>query len=164
MGLPVNFEAEIVDGEIRLRGAGVMLGYFRDDESTNSALRGGWLYSGDLGIRDGDGFFRITGRKKLIAIFSGSNVSLVEIEQAVVGQLGLYDVAAVAARHPMFGEVVDFYYTGAADAAWIRESVRPLLPHPLALRNVTKIESIPRSASGKVLRYRLAGGDTMLVD
>jgi len=175
VGVPVNFEAEVVDdegrpvddgaaGEIRLRGGGVMLGYFRDAESTNSAMRGGWLHTGDLGTRDAEGFFRITGRKKLIAIFSGSNISLVEIEQAVVGKLGLNDVAAVSARHATFGEVVDLYYAGAADAARIRESVKLLLPHPLALRNVKKIDSIPRSASGKVLRYRLAGGDTMLVD
>nr|MBI3612741.1 AMP-binding protein [Nitrospirota bacterium] len=173
VGRPVGNEAEVVDeqgnpaldgqtGEIRVRGPNVMLGYFRSPEATAEVLRDGWLYTGDIGYRDSDGFFHITGRKKLIAIFSGINISLVAVEQAAKSLPFVKDAAAVGCDDPLFGEVIDLYFTGGgADPAKeyreVQAQARRLLPHHLALRNVRQIDEIPRSASGKVLRYRLAG-------
>ena len=174
VGRPVGNEAEVVDdrdnplpdgqaGEIRVRGPNVMLGYFRAQKETTEVLRDGWLYTGDLGYRDGDGFFHITGRKKLIAIFSGINISLVAVEQAAKSLPFVKDAAAVACSDTLFGEVVDLYYTGggedlARERREIQGQVRRLLPHHLAMRNVRRIDEVPRGASGKVLRYRLAPG------
>jgi acyl-coenzyme A synthetase/AMP-(fatty) acid ligase len=175
VGRAVGNEAQVVDdgggpvpdgqvGEIRIRGANVMLGYFRAPEETAAVLRDGWLMTGDLGYRDGDGFFHITGRKKLIAIFSGINISLVAVEQAAKVLPFVTDAAAVACGDPLFGEVIDVYYTanGADEARERRElqtQVRRLLPHHLALRHIHRIAEMPRSASGKVLRYRLTASE-----
>src|SRR5207245_8308826 len=154
-GRPVGNEAEVVDdrdnplpdgqaGEIRVRGPNVMLWYIRAQKETTEVLRDGWLYTGDLGYRDGDGFFHITGRKKLIAIFSGINISLVAVEQAAKSVPFVKDAAAVACSDTLFGEVVDLYYTGggedlARERREIQGQVRRRLPHHPAMRDVVRI-------------------------
>ncbi|MDX9980757.1 MAG: AMP-binding protein [Lentisphaeria bacterium] len=78
--MPAN-EVRILDGEITVRGANVMQGYFRRPDETAEAVRDGWLHTGDLGHVDADGFIFITGRKKeLIVLPSGKNVNPAEIE------------------------------------------------------------------------------------
>lgn len=78
-----NVEIKIAeDGEIKARGPNLMLGYWRDEKSTQQAIVDGWLHTGDLGIIDEDGFLRITGRKKDIIVLSGGDtISPVKIEQ-----------------------------------------------------------------------------------
>jgi long-chain acyl-CoA synthetase len=72
------------DGEVLMRGPHVFPGYFNDDTSTAEVFRDGWLASGDVGELDGDGFLRITGRKKdLIITSSGKNIAPAIIEAAL---------------------------------------------------------------------------------
>jgi acyl-coenzyme A synthetase/AMP-(fatty) acid ligase len=176
VGRAVGNVAEIIDendralpngvvGEIRVKGPNVMLGYLGASADTAEILRGGWLYTGDLGFRDDDGFFHVTGRKKLIANIGGHKVSLVAVENAVARLDFLEEAVAVARPDKGFGEVVDLYYTAgvnlkpgasAVAAERIREAVATVLPHHLALRRIIRVKEIPRSASGKVLRHRLA--------
>ncbi len=74
-------EAKSVNGEIAVRGSNVMLGYYKDPEETQNAIRDGWFYTGDLGRVDADGYIYLTGRKKnLIILSNGENVSPEEIE------------------------------------------------------------------------------------
>lgn len=171
VGRPVGNQAEIVDsrgrrvsdgtnGEIRVKGPNVMLGYFGDPGSSSETLRNGWLYTGDLGYRDADGFFYITGRKKLIAIFGGENISLVAVEQAALRVPFVTDAAAVARECPGIGEVVDLYYAGggadpAAEKQDISRALLEILPSHHALGEITWLENLPRSESGKLLRYTL---------
>jgi long-chain acyl-CoA synthetase len=171
VGRPFGNEAQVVDahdhplpdgetGEIRVRGPNVMLGYLGPPEATAEVLRGGWFYTGDLGYRDAGGFFFITGRKKLIAIFSGINISLVAVEQAARSVSFVEDAAAVASADASFGEVVDLYYTGGGqdlgrEDQEIREQVIRVLPHHRAIKRIACLRSLPRSPSGKILRYQL---------
>ncbi|MDJ0927494.1 MAG: class I adenylate-forming enzyme family protein, partial [Gammaproteobacteria bacterium] len=172
VGRPVGNDAQVVNdqdepvadgetGEIRVKGPNVMTGYLRDLEGTAEVLRDEWLYTGDLGYRDKDGFFFITGRKKLIAIFSGTNISLVAVEQAALQVEGIEESAAVAREHASFGEVIDLYYTGGGEdpdrcERDIREQLLRVLPHHLAMGNIERINSLPRSPSGKLLRFELS--------
>ena len=92
-------EVEIRDGEITVRGDNVMKGYYNRPEETAEVIRDGWLYTGDLGSMDEDGFIFIQGRKKEIIVLSnGKNVNPVEIEFELIArsdhisEVGVYDV------------------------------------------------------------------------
>jgi long-chain acyl-CoA synthetase len=82
VGKPLNVnEVKIQDGEIITRGQNVMKGYYNRPEETDKVIRNGWLYTGDLGYFDDDGYLFITGRKKeIIVLPSGKNINPVEIE------------------------------------------------------------------------------------
>ena len=176
VGRAVGNIAEIVDandqvlpsgavGEIRVKGPNVMLGYLGAQAETAEALRGDWLYTGDLGFRDYNGFFHVTGRKKLIANVGGHKVSLAAVEAAAATLDCVAEAIAVARPDRGLGEIVDLYYTSGAkpragdpavERKRIRQVVSAVLPHHLALRDIRRLEELPRSASGKVLRHRLA--------
>jgi acyl-CoA synthetase (AMP-forming)/AMP-acid ligase II len=137
-----------------------MLGYFGEPGATAKTLREGWLYTGDLARQDDAGFFYVTGRKKLVAIFGGENISLTAVEQAALRVSFVSDAAAVCRDYPPFGEVVDLFYTGggrdpAAETKAIEEALYGMLPSHHALGRVRRLESLPRSESGKLRRYLL---------
>lgn len=171
VGRPIGNEVEIVDadglrapvgaiGEIRVRGPNVMLGYFDDPKTSAETLRGGWLYTGDLAFRDSEGYFFITGRKKLVAIIGGENVSLLAVEEAARSVCFVEDAAAVARESPVTGEVIDLYYTSSGgeadqDMQKLRQRLLAILPHHHALGAIKRLESLPRSESGKILRSKL---------
>src|SRR6266498_4774785 len=71
-------------GEIVMRGNNVMKGYFRDEEATAEAFRGGWFHSGDLGVMHPDGYVEVRDRAKDIIISGGENISTIEVESALV--------------------------------------------------------------------------------
>lgn len=79
-----GMKCRIENGEILLSGDAVMLGYYKDPEATRKAVRDGWLYTGDLGYQDKDGWYYLTGRKKNVIILSnGENVSPEQLEETL---------------------------------------------------------------------------------
>lgn len=77
-----GMSCRIEDGELLLAGPAVMAGYYKEPEATGQAIRNGWLYTGDIGYRDEDGNYYLTGRKKNVIILSnGENVSPEEVEE-----------------------------------------------------------------------------------
>ncbi len=89
------------DGEILIAGPHVFAGYLHDEEATAAALRDAWLHSGDLGELDGDGFLRITGRKKdIIVTSSGKNISPAAIENALRGTRLISQAVVAGDRRP----------------------------------------------------------------
>lgn len=79
-----GMKCRIENGEILLSGESIMLGYYKDLEATRRAIKDGWLYTGDLGYRDEDGWYYLTGRKKNVIILSnGENVSPEQLEKTL---------------------------------------------------------------------------------
>lgn len=93
-------------GEVLVRGDTVMAGYWRNPEATVQALRDGWLWTGDLGCLDADGFLTLKDRSKDLLISGGSNIYPREVEEVLLTAPGVAEVAVVGAPDPEWGEVV----------------------------------------------------------
>ncbi|MFF4330135.1 fatty acid--CoA ligase family protein [Streptomyces sp. NPDC001591] len=147
-------------GEVRVRGYHVMRGYFEDPEGTARTLTpDGWLRTGDVGVLDAAGNLRITDRIKDMFIVGGFNAYPAEIEQLLGLHPDVADVAVVGIPDPRLGEVGKAYAvrrpgsTLTADdlIAWSRrEMANYKVP-----REVEFVPSLPRNASGKILKTRL---------
>ncbi len=98
VGKPVSFlETKLKDGEIIVKGPGVMLGYYKNEEATNEAIVDGWFHTGDLGRFDKDGFLYITGRSKnLIILDNGKNIYPEELEAKIKPIDGVKEVMVFA--------------------------------------------------------------------
>lgn len=92
-------------GEIVVHGENTMKGYFKQPQITSETIKNGWLYTGDLGYIDDDGFLYVTGRKKNIIISGGINIYPEEIEQVLLGYPTVEDVCVVGEEHKLLGEV-----------------------------------------------------------
>ncbi|GAA1327196.1 class I adenylate-forming enzyme family protein [Leucobacter albus] len=147
-----------VTGEIILRGEAIMKGYWNKPEATAEAIRDGWLHTGDLAVRDADGFITVVDRLKDMIITGGRNVYSVEVENALAGHPAVQDVAIVSREHDTFGETIVAVVTLAPGAAATLEGLREhgaeyladyKLPRELVFRD------IPRNASGKILKHVL---------
>jgi long-chain acyl-CoA synthetase len=171
IGLPIEgVEMKIVDdqdgelpdgqiGEIVVRGENVMLGYLNQPEATAEALRGGWYHTGDLGKRDSDGYFSIVDRKKDMLIVGGINVYPREVEEVLYTHPAVADAAVIGAPDALRGEVplaVVALKAGAqATAAELASFCRERLANFKVPRKVVFRESLPRSATGKILKRLL---------
>ena len=96
-----------VEGEVVLNGPNVMLGYFGRPNETKTVIRNGWLYTGDLGFLDEDGYLTLTGLKKDLIITSGFNVYCQEVEEILIRHPGVSDVALVGVPDLMRGQVIE---------------------------------------------------------
>jgi long-chain acyl-CoA synthetase len=171
IGLPIEgVEMKIVDdndrelpdgevGEIVVRGENVMLGYLNQPEATAEALRGGWYHTGDLGTRDSDGYFSIVDRKKDMLIVGGINVYPREVEEILYSHPAVADAAVIGAPDALRGEVplavVALKAGASAAAAELTSFCRERLANFKVPRKVIFRESLPRSATGKILKRLL---------
>ena len=147
-------------GEIELRGDNVMLGYHKDPEATARTLRpGGWLATGDLGYRDGDGFYFVTGRLKELIIKGGENIAPREIDEALLAHEAVLEAAAVGVPDPHYGQeilacvVLKEGRSASEDdirAHCLRELGRYKTP-----RTIRIVAELPKGASGKIQRLKL---------
>ena len=92
-------------GEIICKGDNVMKGYFRNPEANTETLKDGWLYTGDLGLVDDDGFFYIVGRKKDLIIRGGENIYPREVEEVLYAYPGVAEAAVIGVNDEIYGEV-----------------------------------------------------------
>jgi long-chain acyl-CoA synthetase len=146
-------------GEVVVRGDAVMKGYWRDPDATAATLRNGWLYTGDVGALDADGFLTLMDRSKDLIISGGSNIYPREIEEVLLRHPGVHEVSVVGRPHPEWGEeVVAFVVrrTGKTaseqdlDALCLKNIAR--FKRPKAYRFV---ERLPKNNYGKVLKTEL---------
>jgi long-chain acyl-CoA synthetase len=145
-------------GEICIRGHNVMKGYLGRPDATKEAMRGGWFHSGDIGIRDADGSYRIVDRKKDMILRGGFNVYPREVEEVLYAHPAIVEAAVVGVPHESHGEevkavVVSRDPTLSRDAlvAWCKERLAAY-KYP---RLVEFVESLPKGPTGKILKREL---------
>jgi long-chain acyl-CoA synthetase len=146
-------------GEIVVRGPTVMKGYWSLPEETAKTIRNGWLYTGDIGYMDEDGYFYITGRKKDIIIRGGENVSPVEVEEILLRHPAVAEAGVVGIPDATYGEEVKAVVVVRRDKCVNEEELiafcKDCLPSFKLPKKVQFAESLPKNLLGKVLRAEL---------
>jgi long-chain acyl-CoA synthetase len=143
-------------GEIQIRGHNVMKGYLGKPEASESALRGGWLHTGDLGYRDADGFYFIVDRAKDLVIRGGYNVYPREIEEVLYEHPDVAEAAVIGIPHPELGEdvgaAVKLKPGGTATPADLRAFARERVAAYKYPRHIWIVDDLPKGPTGKILR------------
>lgn len=148
-------------GEILLRGRQIMRGYWNEPEATASAIRNGWLWTGDLGTVDVDGLFAVTGRSKDLIITGGLNVYPGEVEHALTSLGCVAEAAVLGLPSSRWGEEVVALVileegATASELDVIEQCRRRLADYKCPKRVVIEPGPLPRTASGKVIKRDLA--------
>ncbi|PKN33820.1 MAG: AMP-dependent synthetase [Deltaproteobacteria bacterium HGW-Deltaproteobacteria-19] len=170
VGLPTpDVEVKIVDilagekemptgetGEIAIRSPQIMQGYRNNPEATAEMLRGGWLYTGDVGHLDEDGYLFITSRKKELIKPSGHQVFPGEVEEVVARHPAVLEVGVAGVRDPEQGEAVKAWVVLKPDQRCTAEELQAFCKESLTAYKVPRYvefrEMLPKSLIGKVLR------------
>jgi O-succinylbenzoic acid--CoA ligase len=160
-GKPIYPNAiRIRGGEIEVRGPIVMQGYFNEPEASSSAIRDGWLKTGDIGEIDSEGFLRVLDRREDLIVTGGENVYPAEVEAVLTAHDAVIEAAVVGSEDVTWGQrVVAFVRTSAPiDAESLDEHCRAALAGYKVPREFRFVASpLPRTASGKVRRNELRG-------
>jgi acyl-CoA synthetase (AMP-forming)/AMP-acid ligase II len=174
VGIPLDgVEVEIRDekgpvepgivGDVFVRGPNVMLGYWHDPDGTSEVLIEGWLRTRDLGFLDDDGYLFISGRATDMIKVGAFRVSPHEIEDAISSMDDVVDVAVAGIADDVLGEAVRAFIVPRAGSALTVMAVKAFCRDNLASykipREVEFVTSLPRTASGKVQRFKLVGGE-----
>ncbi len=146
-------------GEIIVRGPNVFKGYWKRDEESAKSFTDGWFRTGDIGVRDEDGYIYLVDRKRDLIIVSGFNVFPSEVEAALVENPIIAEAAVIGEKHPYTGEAVKAYVVlnegeTATEAELIADVESRLArfkcPHAIQI-----VETLPHLLTGKVLRRAL---------
>jgi acyl-CoA synthetase (AMP-forming)/AMP-acid ligase II len=175
VGIPQFSDVKIVDletgekevgpneeGEIVIKGSTVMKGYWNKPEETKTALREGWLYTGDIGLMDEEGYVKIVGRKKELILCSGYNVYPTEVENLLYRHTAIAEAAVIGVSDPYRGESPKAFvtlkgeYKGKIKTSDIVEWCKENMAAYKRPRVVEIREELPKSAAGKVLRRILS--------
>jgi long-chain acyl-CoA synthetase len=147
------------EGELIVRGPNVMPGYHNKPRETANALRDGWYHTGDLAKSDDNGFLTITGRLKELIIRGGQNIAPAEIEEVVNTFAAVLDCAVVGVPHEHLGEVPALFVVPRPGSTLETEALiahcRAQLSAYKVPQSVHMIAEIPRTGSGKIIRYKL---------
>jgi long-chain acyl-CoA synthetase len=142
-----------------VQGDTVMAGYWRNPEATAAAIRDGWLWTGDIGALDADGFLTLKDRSKDLLISGGSNIYPREVEEVLLTAPGVAEVAVVGAPDAEWGEIVAAFVVRSPGST---VSAAELDTHCLAHiarfkrpRRIEFVQALPKNAYGKVLKTEL---------
>ena len=145
-------------GEIAARGPQIMAGYWNKPDETAHALRDGWFLTGDIGVMDPDGYFRIVDRKKDMVVVSGFNVYPNEVEDCLALHPGILESAVIGVPDEATGEAVKAFVVrrdGGLSEADIRAHCKQHLTAYKVPKRVEFREELPKSNVGKILRKDL---------
>ncbi|MFI1480458.1 type I polyketide synthase [Streptomyces sp. NPDC020747] len=149
------------EGEVWVRGPGLMTGYHNQPEATGAALKDGWYRTGDLARRVEHGHLVLTGRVSELIITGGENIHPTEIEQALLSCPGVADAVVVGAPHDVLGEVPVAFVVpgpGGLDPQRVLRTCRTLLSDHKVPAEIHEIAAVPRTASGKIARRAVVPG------
>lgn len=149
------------EGELVIRGPQVMKGYWNQPEETELAIdSAGWLYTGDIGKMDEDGYFYVVDRKKDLIIASGYNIVPREVEEVLYLHEKVIEAVVVGVPHPKRGETVKAFIVPKAETNPTAEEIIDFCKENLAPYKVPKLvefrSDLPKSQIGKILRRVLA--------
>jgi long-chain acyl-CoA synthetase len=143
-------------GEIIIRGPQIMKGYWKKPEATAETIRDGWLYTGDLGKIDEDGYLYIVDRKKEIIKYMGFTIGPSELEAVLLEHPAVGDCAVVGKPDPLAGELPKAFVALKSGAKATEKELIKFVEERVAgykkIREVEFVETVPRNLAGKVLR------------
>lgn len=147
-------------GEICCRGYNVMKGYYKNPEATALAIdKDGWLHSGDLAMKTKDGFYKITGRIKDMIIRGGENIYPREIENFIFNMPQVELVEVVGIPDQKYGEIVGAFVKVKKGQQLCEAEVQEFCRGKIARYKIPKhvffVDDFPKTASGKVMKYKL---------
>jgi len=146
-------------GELIVRADGVMKGYWNQAEATAEALRGGWFHTGDMATLNPDGYVLIVDRKKDIIISGGENISSLEVERVILAHPAILEAAVIPVADRKWGEVPKALVVLRAHASvsesQLIEFCRARLTHYKCPHSIEVVDSLPKTATGKVLKKNL---------
>jgi acyl-CoA synthetase (AMP-forming)/AMP-acid ligase II len=146
-------------GEVVLRGPKVFKGYWRDPDATAAAFAGGWFHTGDIGVRDEDGYLYIVDRLKDMIVSGGENIASSEIERVLYEHESVVEAAAVGRPDERWGEVPVAYVVVKPESTTtpdeLVEHCRLQLARFKVPKQVVVTDALPRNPSGKVLKREL---------
>lgn len=146
-------------GEVVMRGNNVMKGYYRDEEATRQAFRGGWFHSGDLGVMHPDGYIELRDRKKDIIISGGENISTIEIERVLYQHPLVLEATVIGVPDDRWGETPKAFVLLKPGAQTTADEIiafcRERLAHFKCPKFVEFVESLPKTSTGKIQKFVL---------
>jgi acyl-CoA synthetase (AMP-forming)/AMP-acid ligase II len=166
----INVEARVVDsddndvpigeiGEIVYRGPTVMKEYYRNPEATEEVMAGGWFHSGDLVREDEEGYIYVVDRKKDMIISGGENIYAAEVEEVLFAHPKILEAAVIGVEDPEWGEAVKALVVAkegeTLDEQEVTEHCKSRLAGYKKPKTVEFLESLPRNAAGKVMKFQL---------
>ncbi|MFC5587731.1 long-chain fatty acid--CoA ligase [Sporosarcina soli] len=144
-------------GEIIFRGPNAMKGYYKKPEETMQTIKDGWVYTGDLGRLDEQGYVYIVDRKKEMIIRGGFNVYPREVEEVLYTHKSVVECAVIGEKDPVFGEEVAAYIVTNEDIG--KDSItlycKEHLVHYKVPRIIHFVDELPKNATGKILKKGL---------
>lgn len=146
-------------GEIVTRGISTMKGYFKAPDVTAETIRDGWLYTGDIGYLDEDGWLYVVDRKKDMIIKGGENIFPADVENVLYKHPEISEAAVIGVPHDVYGEEVVAFVVLAADSTLSEEEIidftRETLSKFKSPSQIHFLEALPKSGVGKILRREL---------
>jgi long-chain acyl-CoA synthetase len=144
-----------VPGEVLVRGATVMKGYWNSPDETAAALKGGWLHTGDIGVFDQDGFLTLKDRAKDLVISGGSNIYPREVEEVLLKHPDVVEASVIGRDDPEWGEVVVAYVVGGADPAALDRLCLEHIARFKRPKDYVFLNALPKNNYGKILKTEL---------
>ena len=173
VGIPIpGVEVKVVDqeeaelppgqvGELIVKGPNVMRGYWNNEAATRETIKGGWLFTGDLGYKDRDGYIFIVDRKKDLIIHKGLNIYPREVEEVIYQHPAVRQAAVVGIKEGGHGEIPKAFVSLNEGAELTERELKVFLKGRLAAykipRQVEILPELPMTPTGKVLKRALKG-------